>query len=76
MKDMDNPMKLFQSLLSGDKDKRCLGKLMTTVCDKLKNKMENGEVNQEDLLNEATALLQNMGGLGAGEIKMVPIFQV
>jgi hypothetical protein len=71
MKDMDNPMKLFQSLLSGDKDKG-VGKLMTTVCDKLKNKMENGEVNQEDLLNEATSLLQNMGGLGAGENKDGP----
>ena len=71
MKDMDNPMKLFQSLLSGDKYKG-VGKLMTTVCDKLKNKMENGEVNQEDLLNEATSLLQNMGGLGAGENKDGP----
>ena len=63
MKDMDNPMNLFQSLLSGDKEKG-VGKLMTTVCDKLKNKMENGEVNQEDLLNEATTLLQSMGGMG------------
>jgi len=63
MKDMDNPMKLFQSLLSGDKEKG-VGKLMTTVCDKLKNKMESGEVNQEDLLSEATTLLQSMGGLG------------
>jgi len=65
MKDMDNPMKLFQSLLSGDKEKG-VGKLMTTVCDKLKNKMESGEVNQEDLLSEATTLLQSMGGLGGG----------
>jgi len=65
IKDMDNPMNLFQSLLSGDKDKG-VGKLMTTVCDKLKNKMESGEVNQEDLLSEATTLLQNMGGLGGG----------
>jgi len=65
IKDMDNPMNLFQSLLSGDKDKG-VGKLMTTVCDKLKNKMESGEVNQEDLLSEATTLLQTMGGLGGG----------
>ncbi len=63
MKDTDNPMKLFQSLLSGDKENG-VGKLMTTVCDKLKNKMETGDVNQEDLLNEATSLLQNMGGFG------------
>lgn len=71
MKDMDDPMKLFQSLMSGDKDKG-VGKLMTTVCDKLKHKMENGEVNQEDLLNEATSLLQSMGGLGAEKNKGGP----
>ena len=71
MKDMDNPMKLFQSLLSGDKEKG-VGKLMTTVCDKLKHKMENGDVNQEDLLTEATTLLQSMGGLGANDSKDGP----
>jgi hypothetical protein len=64
MKNMDNPMKMFQSLLSGDQDNG-VGKLMTTVCDKLKNKMESGEINQEELLKEATTLLQSMGGLGA-----------
>ena len=64
LKNMDNPMKLFQSLLSGDKENG-VGKLMTTVCDKLKHKMESGEVNQEELLKEATNLLQTMGGLGA-----------
>jgi hypothetical protein len=64
MKNMDNPMKMFQSLLSGEKDNG-VGKLMTTVCDKLKNKMESGEINQEELLKEATTLLQSMGGLGA-----------
>ena len=64
LKNMDNPMKLFQSLLSGDKENG-VGKLMTTVCDKLKNKMESGEVNQEELLKEASSLLQSMGGLGA-----------
>jgi hypothetical protein len=64
LKNMDNPMKMFQSLLSGDKENG-VGKLMTTVCDKLKQKMESGEVNQEELLKEATNLLQTMGGLGA-----------
>jgi hypothetical protein len=64
MKNMDNPMKMFQSLLSGDQDNG-VGKLMSTVCDKLKNKMESGEINQEELLKEATTLLQSMGGLGA-----------
>ena len=61
LKNMDNPMKLFQSILSGDKDNG-VGKLMNTVCSKLKNKMESGEVNQDDLLKEATTLLQSMGG--------------
>ena len=64
MKNMDNPMKMFQSLLSGDHNNG-VGKLMTTVCDKLKNKMESGEINQEELLKEATTLLQSMSGLGA-----------
>ena len=64
MKNMDNPMKMFQSLLSGDQDNG-VGKLMSSVCDKLKNKMESGEINQEELLKEATTLLQSMGGLGA-----------
>ena len=63
LKNMDNPMKLFQSLLSGDKENG-VGKLMTTVCDKLKHKMESGEVNQEELLKEATGLLSGLGGLG------------
>jgi hypothetical protein len=64
LKNIDNPMKMFQSLLSGDKE-HGVGKLMTTICDKLKQKMESGEVNQEELLKEATNLLQSMGGLGA-----------
>ena len=63
LKNMDNPMKLFQSILSGDKENG-VGKLMTTVCGKLKNKMESGQINQDELLKEATNLLQNMGGMG------------
>jgi hypothetical protein len=63
LKNMDNPMKLFQSILSGDKENG-VGKLMTTVCGKLKNKMESGQINQDELIKEATNLLQNMGGMG------------
>lgn len=63
LKNMDNPMQIFQSLLSGDKEKG-IGKLMTTVCDKLKKKMESGDVKQEKLLEEATGLLGKLGGLG------------
>ena len=63
LENMNNPMQIFQSLLSGDKEKG-LGKLMTTVCDKLKTKMESGDIKQEELLKEATGLLGKMGGLG------------
>lgn len=67
MKNMDNPMKLFQSLLSGDgNNENGIGKLMTTVVDKLKNKMDSGEVSQEDLLNESMSMLQSMGGGSPG----------
>ena len=63
LKNMNNPMAVFQSLMSGDKNKG-IGKLMTTVCDKLKTKMESGDIKQEKLLEEATSLLGKMGGLG------------
>lgn len=66
LKNINNPMQIFQSLLSGDKQKG-IGKLMTTVCDKLKTKMESGDIKQEELLEEATSLLGKMGGLGGGK---------
>lgn len=65
MKNMDDPMKLLQSLLSGDQSNG-IGKLMTTVVDKLKNKMDSGEMNQEDLLKESMSMFTSMGGGGGG----------
>ena len=61
MKNMDNPMKLLQSLMSGQENG--VGKLMTTVCDKIKNKMETGQINQAELFKEATTLMQNISSL-------------
>jgi len=64
MEGMDNPMKLFQSMMSGDKDNG-IGKLVSTVTDKLQKKMESGEISQEDLLKDATKLFTGgMGGSG------------
>ena len=63
MKGMDNPMKLFQSLMSGDKESG-FGKLLHSVTDKLHKKMESGEINQEDLLKDATKMFTS--GLGGG----------
>lgn len=61
MEGMDNPMKLFQSMMSGDKNNG-IGKLVHTVTDKLQKKMEKGEFSQEDLLKDATKMFT--GGLG------------
>lgn len=63
MKNMDNPMKLIESLMSGD-NKSGIAKLMTEVSGKLKTKMDSGDINQEQLLKEATSLLGNLGGGG------------
>ena len=56
-----DPSKLLKSLMAGETDNG-VGKLMTTVCDKIKNKVDSGQLNQEDLLKEATTLMQQMSG--------------
>ena len=68
MKGMDNPMKMMQSLMSGDSNNG-VGKIVNTVCDKLKNKMDNGDFNQEDLMGEAMSLMKQMGSGVSGENK-------
>jgi len=57
---IEDPSSLFKALLSGDESSG-IGKLMRTVTDKLKTKMDSGEVNQDDLFRDANVLLQNMG---------------
>jgi hypothetical protein len=59
LESMDNPANLFQNLLNGDESSG-IGKLLKTVTDKLKNKMETGEINQDDIFRDANVLLQNI----------------
>ena len=66
MKNIDNPMKILQLLMSGDSKNKGLGKLIETICNKLKTRIDSGEVSQEELLQEATSLL---GKLGKGDNK-------
>lgn len=72
---IEDPVSLFKSLLSGDESSG-IGKLMKTVTNKLKNKMESGEVNQQDLFRDANILLQNLGqqntDTSSNENKSVP----
>lgn len=58
---MENPMDMFKAILSGDESSG-IGKLMKSVTEKLKEKMESGEINQDDLFKDANALLQNLNG--------------
>lgn len=69
LQDIQDPTTIFKSLLSGD-DNSGIGKLLKTVTDKLKTKMESGEVNQEDLFKDANTLLQSMGKNGSGSSGM------
>jgi len=63
MKNMSNPMEMMNSLFSGD-NSNGIGKLMGAVSEKLKSKMDSGEIDNETLLKDATSMLGNLGGLG------------
>ena len=63
MKNMSNPMEMMNSLFSGD-NSNGIGKLMSAVSEKLKTKMDSGEIDNETLLKDATSMLGNLGGLG------------
>lgn len=43
-----------------------LGDIITKVSNSVSSKLSSGEMKQEDLMNEASQLLQNMGGNGGG----------
>jgi hypothetical protein len=49
MKNMNNPMEMMNSLFSGD-NSNGIGKLMSAVSEKLKTKMDSGEIDNETLL--------------------------
>lgn len=63
MNNMSNPMEMMNSLFSGD-NSNGIGKLMGAVSEKLKSKMDSGEIDNETLLKDATSMLGNLGGLG------------
>ena len=55
--DSDNPMELFQNLMSGD----AMGKIMGTIHNVVNEKVESGELNKESMKQEADGMYQNMG---------------
>lgn len=72
LKCMDNPDDLMKNLLSGEGGG--LGNIIQKVSTKLQNKMQNGELNEEALMKEATSMMGMLnpafskmaGGMGGG----------
>jgi len=61
--DPENPLKIFDTLF---KDPSQLNNLIKNIGEKLNNKMESGQVNEEDLMKESVDLfsqMKNMPGL-------------
>lgn len=55
--DSDNPMEIFQKLMSGD----AMGKIMGTINNVVNEKVESGELNKDSMKQEAEGMYQNMG---------------
>jgi len=53
----DNPMEMLQKLMTGD----AMNNIMGTIHNVVNNKVETGQLNQEDMVNEAQGMYQNMG---------------
>jgi len=67
--DTNDPQEIFKKLFS-EPDK--LMNLVKTVGSKLDSKMKNGDINQSELLSEATDMLQNMKNIpGMGNIQEI-----
>ena len=56
--DSDNPMEIFQKLMSGD----AMGKIMNSIHSAVNEKVDNGELNKDTMVNEAQDLCKGMGG--------------
>ena len=56
----ENVGDVFSNLLSGDNPMNFMN-LIKTVGDKINNKVTSGDLNQEDLVNEATKMMGNLG---------------
>lgn len=55
--DSGNPMEMFQKLMSGD----AMGKIMGTIHTVVSQKVESGQLNETDMVNEAKDIYGNMG---------------
>ena len=69
IEDLGNPMDLMGMLMGGKSDSAASGNIMNLikkVGDKVKNKIDSGELDQGQLLNEAQNLMGSMGNLGGG----------
>jgi len=55
--DIDNPMDIIQKLMSGD----AMGKIMGTIHDVVNEKVVNGDLNKDDMVNEAQGMCNDMG---------------
>jgi|TARA_B110001469_G_C9562553_1_gene279053 hypothetical protein len=56
--DSGNPMEIFQKLLSGD----AMGKIMNSIHSVVNEKVDNGELNKDTMVNEAQDLCKGMSG--------------
>ena len=71
LENLQNPQDLFGALLGGNGNAGGLQNIIKTVGDKLQNKMQNGEIDQNALMQEASSMMgmlgpamQGMGGAG------------
>ena len=55
--DSDNPMEVFQNLMNGG----AMNKIMGTIHNVVNEKVEKGELNKEDMLNEAQGIYGQLG---------------
>ena len=55
--DSDNPFDIFQKLMNGD----TMGKIMNTIHTTVTEKVENGEIDQQTMVNQAQNMYQSMG---------------
>ena len=55
--DSDNPMEVFQNLMNGG----AMSKIMGTIHNVVNDKVEKGELNKEDMLNEAQGIYGQLG---------------
>lgn len=61
MKNTDNPMELLQKMLSGDMS--MLGDLDARMQNKIEQKIQAGEITEDELKRQREGMMQNFGGL-------------